>query len=149
MGIMFHTFCCSLHFIHKFQHQRRGGWRLLTLWTLWTVSKWLWKPLAMIEDKQLHPSEQQKELLTIANKEENKINQILRASVGQSHLALTFSLTFSLFHINKNKREKQITCNPTGLEVRKDANLFEATLKFPHQKSVLFFSMIHSAAMSQ
>jgi hypothetical protein len=103
----------------------------------------------MIEDKQLHPSEQQKELLTIANKEENKINQILRASVGQSHLALTFSLTFSLFHINKNKREKQITCNPTGLEVRKDANLFEATLKFPHQKSVLFFSMIHSAAMSQ
>jgi hypothetical protein len=36
----------------------------------------------MIEDKQLHPCEQQKELLTIANKEENKINQILRASVG-------------------------------------------------------------------
>jgi hypothetical protein len=87
----------------------------------------------MIEDKQLHPSEQQKELLTTTNKEKNKINQILRASLGQSNLALTFSLPFSLFHINKNKREKQITCNPTGLEVRIDANCIEAILKFPHQ----------------
>jgi hypothetical protein len=60
----------------------------------------------MIEVKQLHPSEQQKELLTIANKEENKINKILRASVGQSHLALTFSLNiFFISHQQKQKRK--------------------------------------------
>jgi hypothetical protein len=40
------------------------------------------KTISYIEDKQLHPCDQQKQLLTIANKEENKINQILRGGVG-------------------------------------------------------------------